>query len=1018
MKLVGKLFSVLSLLFSLAFTASADTVAFLDHFQGGTPGAQPAGWYDATQGVGPAAEINYTDTASYAAVTVTNTGGWGNVNTYAVSVDLALTPKLEVTVTELHGATVRIGLFHRAPYQFFDCMGTGNPSISAPGTYTFDLPQVTGEGGVQSYAIQITVEGAAWSYAVFDSVRVYGTQVYTPTPTVTSTATLIPTATPSSTPTVPAAQAVLWLEDFKGGAPYAKPAGWYDWHDGVAPAAEIKYTDVDSYAAVTVTNAGGYGCVTSFHQPVDLAKFQKLEVVVSELHGGTVRVGVFNPGPPYAFWDCQGTGNPSIAAPGVYTFDLPAVTGLGGIQSLALQLTMEGPAGAYAVFDSVKIYGTQVSTATPTPTLTPTLTATPTLTPTSTVTPANTPTATVTPPAYNVWLEDFANGTAGTQPAGWYDTRQNVAPAATINYSTTNSLADITVANTGGWGKVLSFSQYFDINAYPRLEISIAQLQGCTVRIGVYGQVIDKFWDCLGTGPSISAPGNYSFDLKAITGLADIQYLAVQISVEGPQGSAATLDSVRIYGYTPPTLTPSATVTHTITPTFTPTLTQTVLPTSTITPTPTATVTASQTETLVPTVTATPTSTPTSTLTGTATTTATQTETALPTFTSTPTFTPSVTLTATPTPSATATLTPTATITATWTSTVTKVPTSTASATRTATATVIPSRTVTFTVAQTVIRTATFTATPGASLTTTPTPCVHQVVRAWPDGSSCLKPKQTRKLLALSLSGHVPQPRIEMAYRVLFGAGSVNGGGSATAFTGPQGEPAEVIFKAASRERDVDLIRVDNGRHGGQAFIVMLVNPAGFREDCQDRQALQGAAAGAAEVFVYTEESAALAKVNELQPEAVVFIANTKTFTPTASATPTATATLTGTPTSTRIPTGTPVVQNTPAATSTFTAGIYVEAKSITVFPNPARGHVKFAYTVTGAVEITIDLYKLTGERVARVHEAQNGGSGQTVVTSWEAAGAAPGVYLARVQIKNADGSVYLQQTKKVVLIR
>jgi hypothetical protein len=92
-------------------------------------------------------------------------------------------------------------------------------------------------------------------------------------------------------------------------------------------------------------------------------------------------------------------------------------------------------------------------------------------------------------------MDDFAGGTPGMEPAGWYDTRQSVGPAATINYSATNSLADITVANGGGWGKVLSFSQYFDINAYPRLEVSIAQLQGCTVRIGVYGQVIDKFWD-------------------------------------------------------------------------------------------------------------------------------------------------------------------------------------------------------------------------------------------------------------------------------------------------------------------------------------------------------------------------------------------------------------------------------------------------------------------------------------------------------------------------------------------
>jgi hypothetical protein len=79
---------------------------------------------------------------------------------------------------------------------------------------------------------------------------------------------------------------------------------------------------------------------------------------------------------------------------------------------------------------------------------------------------------------------------------------------------------------------------------------------------------------------------------------------------------------------------------------------------------------------------------------------------------------------------------------------------------------------------------------------------------------------------------------------------------------------------------------------------------------------------------------------------------------------------------------------------------------------------VKFAFTVAGAVEITVDLYKLTGERVAHIRDAQNGGSGQTVVTAWEAAGVAPGIYLARITVKNAEGQMVISQTKKVVLIR
>jgi len=68
---------------------------------------------------------------------------------------------------------------------------------------------------------------------------------------------------------------------------------------------------------------------------------------------------------------------------------------------------------------------------------------------------------------------------------------------------------------------------------------------------------------------------------------------------------------------------------------------------------------------------------------------------------------------------------------------------------------------------------------------------------------------------------------------------------------------------------------------------------------------------------------------------------------------------------------------------------------------------VQFAYTVSGSAKISIDIYRLTGERVAHIEERKDGGSGsgQTFTTAWEAAGVAPGVYFCRIQASSGSRS-------------
>jgi hypothetical protein len=106
-----------------------------------------------------------------------------------------------------------------------------------------------------------------------------------------------------------------------------------------------------------------------------------------------------------------------------------------------------------------------------------------------------------------------------------------------------------------------------------------------------------------------------------------------------------------------------------------------------------------------------------------------------------------------------------------------------------------------------------------------------------------------------------------------------------------------------------------------------------------------------------------------------------------------------------------------PTPTPTPTRTIPPPASLVQAYPNPAKGLVHFAYWAAGPVKITLDIYGLGGERVARVSETRDGGSGETLVTDWEAA-AAPGIYLARLVVTDGGGAVVLDQRKMVALIR
>lgn len=150
-------------------------------------------WSDYRQGITPAAEIMYALTDSFADAIIRNTGGAGNIEGPSKSVDLSLFPAFQVVLSSMTAASVVIGLYNTGTATFHQC-----ERVYAPGTFTYDIPTVTGESGVQTYRVRIIVEGTDGQQATFDSFMISGSG------------------------------GTLWLEHFQGGIPGQEPTGTAD----------------------------------------------------------------------------------------------------------------------------------------------------------------------------------------------------------------------------------------------------------------------------------------------------------------------------------------------------------------------------------------------------------------------------------------------------------------------------------------------------------------------------------------------------------------------------------------------------------------------------------------------------------------------------------------------------------------------------------------------------------------------------------------------------------------------
>jgi hypothetical protein len=80
-----------------------------------------------------------------------------------------------------------------------------------------------------------------------------------------------------------------------------------------------------------------------------------------------------------------------------------------------------------------------------------------------------------------------------------------------------------------------------------------------------------------------------------------------------------------------------------------------------------------------------------------------------------------------------------------------------------------------------------------------------------------------------------------------------------------------------------------------------------------------------------------------------------------------------------------------------------VSPGQLLVYPNPCKGKtVWFYYTVRPPAKVTIDVVNVAGEKIITLTDAP--ALEGKARTSWDAGKLAPGIYLYRARIEDADG--------------
>jgi len=642
------------------------------------------------------------------------------------------------------------------------------------------------------------------------------------------------------------------------------------------------------------------------------------------------------------------------------------------------------------------------------------------------------------------WVDHFDNGSAGAQPAGWYDQTDGITPSATIQYVAGGTSAQLTVDNAGGWGKVISGWREIDIADFPTLELVVTQMSpNCTLSVAIMYGYQYTIVDC----GRISASGAYNIYMPTYTGqTTGYPSYKIILSVEGEQGKAVTLDSVRICNYvTQPTVTPTPTETpcpgdfwkdHFIgTPgqqaagwadesddaSFNAEIAYACVNSFAAV---TKVAGAAYGKVLSPSQLCDVDQYP-------------MVEVKLGRLSASTAWKLGVQETegawrywdVTGSTTATGTLYfdyAAATglsgqhlfAVVIWVESgqdpayleLDSVRITDRSLLPTATATATPSRTATPTVTPTM--TVTPTRTPNVNalwIDTMDGPAGQQVV-SWEDETQDSSynaeiaytdnyPSMARmsrnadgtwgKVISPAVTGDVEEfPVVEIRVQVVLngawkiGVQEIGGSWGYYDLCSSQEGSGTYAFN----------YQTATGWTGTHTFAVVLV--------------LEGSISTAMYV-----DWVGVGKSGE------IYGANVGPFCPPKTRTSTITPTPTPTPVNGSLH-GMAASTRTATATASKTATPFVAQNQVLPYPNPARGRVNFAYTVSGEAKVTIDVYQFTGERVAQIVERVNGGAGQTMTTAWNAPAVAPGIYVCRIKITDASGRVLLDQKKRVALIK
>lgn len=153
-----------------------------------------------------------------------------------------------------------------------------------------------------------------------------------------------------------------------------------------------------------------------------------------------------------------------------------------------------------------------------------------------------------------------------------------------------------------------------------------------------------------------------------------------------------------------------------------------------------------------------------------------------------------------------------------------------------------------------------------------------------------------------------------------------------------------------------------------------------------------------------------------------ILIESSPTPTPSLTSTPSPTASLTKTPTPsltitlTRLNTCTETPTPTPSMTSTPTPKVYpIKPHQVLAYPNPGRTSMKFALRLAVNAQVKIEVYNISGERIAIIEEHKSAAPWGTFL-EWKCGQAAPGIYICRITVREESGNLWSKTIKVAVI--